>query len=79
MNVIYDATTEYLQSMILTPGIDLNELTEFDRLFCLMVFFQLSFYKDPVDVKCPHCGVDIKYRYDMSKYLSKIESAYVPD
>ena len=65
--------------MILTPGIDLNELTEFDRLFCLMVFFQMSFYKDPVDVKCPHCGVDIKYRYDMSKYLSKIESAYVPD
>lgn len=79
MNVIYDATTEYLQSMILTPNIDVNELTEFDRLFCLMVFFQLSFYKDPIDVKCPHCGVDIKYRYDMSKYLSKMESAFVPE
>ena len=79
MNVIYDATTEYLQSMILTPGIDVNELTEFDRLFCLMVFFQMSFYTDPVDVPCPHCAVDIKYSYDMSKHLSTIESAYVPD
>lgn len=79
MDVIYDAATEYLQSMILTDGIDVWKLTEFDRLFCLMVFFQMSFYKEPTEYKCPHCGVDIRYRYDMSKYLSAMSSAYVED
>lgn len=79
LDVIYDSVSEYFQSMILTDGIDVNELTEFDRLFCLMVFFQLSFYKDPITYKCPHCGVDITYRYDMVKYLIKLENAYVDD
>ena len=65
--------------MILTNGIDVKELTEFDRLFCLMVFFQLSFYKDPITYKCPNCGVDIKYRYDMVKYIVKLEESYVDD
>ena len=79
MDVIYDAVTEYLKSMILTDDVDVNEMTELDRLFCLMVFYQISFYKDPVTFKCPHCGVEIVYRYDMSKYLAKIPSAYVED
>ena len=79
LDVIYDAVTEYLQAMILTDGLDVNKFTEFDRLFCLMVFFQISFFKDPVTFKCPHCGVDIVYRYDMSKYLQKMETAYVED
>lgn len=77
MDVIYDAMTEYLQAMILTDGFDVNTFTEFDRLFCLMVFFQISFFKDPSQFKCPHCGVDIMYRYDMSRYLTKMEQAYV--
>lgn len=33
--------------MILTDGVDVRGMTEVDRLYCLMVFFQLSFYKDP--------------------------------
>ena len=73
MNVIYDATIDYLQAMILTPGVDVWQFTEFDKLFCLMVFFQVSFYRDPVQFKCQHCGVDINYRYDMSTYLSKMD------
>lgn len=79
MHVIYDAMTDYLQAMILTDGVDVNKFTEFDRLFCLMVFFQMSFFKDPITHKCPHCGVDIVYRYDMSKYLDKLEEAYVDE
>lgn len=79
MDVIYDAVTEYLKCMILTDNVDVESMTEFDRLFCLMVFYQISFYKDPVNFKCPHCGVEIVYRYDMSKYLAKIPGAYVED
>lgn len=79
LDVIYDAMSGYFQSMVLTDGVKVDELTEFDRLFCLMVFFQLSFYKDPITFKCPHCGVDISYRYDMVKYLQKLEDAYVDD
>lgn len=80
MDVIYDAVSEYLQSMILTDGIDVNNMTEFDRLYCLMVFFQLSFFKEPINYKCPHCGVDIVYRYDMINYLNKMENdAYVDE
>ena len=77
MDVIYDAVTEYLNAMVLTDGVDMSSLTEFDRLYCLMVFFQMSFFKEPITYKCPHCGVDVVYRYDMSKYLSKMEGAYV--
>ena len=65
--------------MILTEGVDVRTFTEFDRLFCLIVFFQISFYKDPTSFKCPHCGVEISYRYDMAKYLSKLVQAYVED
>ena len=65
--------------MILTDGIDVNSMTEFDRLYCLMVFFQMSFFKDPINYKCPHCGVEIVYRYDMSRYLGKMVDAYVED
>jgi hypothetical protein len=79
MDVIYDAVTEYLQVMLLTDNVDVKEFTEFDRLYCLMVFFQMSFFKDPITYKCPHCGVDINYRYDMSKYLCKMDNAYVED
>ena len=81
MDVIYDAVSDYLQAMVLQSNdkVDVSAFTEFDRLFCLMVFFQVSFFRDPVTFKCPHCGVDIVYRYDMSKYLSKMESAFVPD
>ena len=79
MNVIYDAISDYLQAMILTDGIDVRKLTEFDRLYCLMVFFQISFFKDATQFKCPHCGVDIVYRYDMSKYLAKMKDAWVGD
>ena len=79
MDVIYEAVTEYLQAMILTEGVDVSKFTEFDRLYCLMVFFQVSFYRDPITYKCPHCGVEIVYRYDMSKYLSKMVDAYVED
>lgn len=79
MEVIYDAMTEYLQSMILTAGVDVNKFTEFDRQYCFMVFFQISFYKDPITFKCPHCGVEILYRYDMSKYLVKMKNAFVED
>lgn len=81
LDVIYDAVTEYLQSMVLEGDVDIKDLTEFDRLFCLMVFFQMSFYKDPINYKCPHCGVEIVYRYDMSKYLGKMgeENTYVSD
>ena len=46
MDVIYDAVTEYLQAMIVTDGVDVSKFTEFDRLYCLMVFFQVSFYRD---------------------------------
>lgn len=79
MDVIYDAVTDYLQSMILTDGVDVKKFTEFDRLFCLMVFFQVSFFKEPIDYKCPHCGVEIVYRYDMLKYISRIQNAWVED
>lgn len=79
MNVIYDAVTEYLQKMILTDNVDVNEITEFDRLFCLMVFFQISFFKDATTFRCPHCGVDIVYRYDMSKYLAGMKKAYIDE
>ena len=79
MDVIYDALTDYLQAMILTDGFDVRTFTEFDRLFCLMVFFQMSFYREPTTFKCPHCGVEIAYRYDMSKYLQKLETAYIDD
>lgn len=79
MHVIYDAMSEYLQAMILTDGVVVDEMTELDRLFCLMVFFQMSFYKDPIEYKCPHCGVDINYRYDMSKYLGGLSKAFVDD
>ena len=80
MDVIYDAATAYLQSMIMTDGVDVaHDFTEFDRLYCLMVFFQLSFYKEPMNFKCPNCGVDIVYRYDMSRFLSKMDSAFVSD
>ena len=79
MDVIYDSMTEYLQAMILTDGIDVRNLTEFDRLFCLMVFFQLSFYKDPITYKCPNCGVDIVYRYDLARYLQKMDEAYIDE
>lgn len=79
LDVIYDSVSEYFQSMILTPGIDVNGFTEFDRLFCLMVFFQLSFYKDPITYTCPHCGVDVNYRYDIIKYIVKLEDAYVDE
>ena len=80
MDVIYDAVTEYLQSMILIGDVDVKtDMTEFDRLYCLMVFFQVSIYKEPQNFKCPQCGVDIVYRYDMSRYLSKMNDAYVGD
>ena len=79
MDVIYDAVTDYLQAMIMTDGVDVKKFTEFDRLFCLMVFFQMSFYREPFEVKCPHCGVDVQYRYDMSRYLAKLPDAYVDD
>ena len=77
MDVIYDAVTEYLQAMIVTDGVDVSTFTEFDRLYCLMVFFQVSFYRDPITYKCPHCGVEVMYRYDMAKYLSKMVDAYI--
>lgn len=77
MDVIYDAVSEYLQKMVLSGDVDVWRLTELDRLYCLMVFFQMSFYKDPTDMKCPHCGVDIKYRYDLVRYIAKIPSTYV--
>lgn len=79
MDVIYDAVTEYLQAMIVTDGVDVSKLTEFDRLYCLMVFFQVSFYRDPITYKCPHCGVEVVYRYDMVKYLSKMVDAFIGD
>lgn len=79
LGVIYDALSDYLQHMILTDGIYVNDMTEFDRLYCLMIFFQMSFYKDPMTYKCENCGVDIVYRYDMSKYIGKMESAFVDE
>ena len=39
----------------------------------------MSFYKEPMNYKCPHCGVDIVYRYDMARYLQKMDEAYVED
>lgn len=39
MDVIYDSIVEFLQAMILTDGVDVSEFTEFDKLYCLMVFF----------------------------------------
>ncbi len=77
MDVIYDATAQYLQSMILTDGVDVGKFTEFDKLYCLMVFFQVSFYRDPIQFNCPKCKVEINYRYDMSRYLEKMKTAYV--
>lgn len=65
--------------MILTDGIDVPQLSEFDRLYCLMVFFQVSFFRDPNNYKCPHCGVEFVYRYDMVKYLVKMATAWVDD
>lgn len=79
MDVIYDAVSDYLQSMILSDEMDVDDLTEYDRLFCLMVFFQMSFYKDSITTKCPACNVDLVYRYDLSKYLSKMYESYVDD
>lgn len=79
MDVIYDAVSEYLQAMTLTEGVDVYKLTEFDRLYCLMVFFQVSFFRDPSTYKCPHCGVEFVYRFDMVKYIVKIINAWVDD
>ena len=79
MDVIYDAVSDYLQSMILVGDVDVRQMTEFDRLYCLMVFFQVSFFRDATTFKCPHCGVDVVYRYDMAKYLAKIPDAWVDD
>lgn len=79
MDVIYDAVTDYLGAMTLTDGVDIRGFTEFDRLYCLMVFFQTSFYRDAVTQKCPKCGTEIVYRYDMGRYLAKMPEAYVED
>lgn len=65
--------------MFLTDGVVVKNLTEFDRLYLLMVFFHMSFFKEPISVKCPKCGVEIMYRYDMSKYLAKMDDAFVED
>lgn len=44
-----------------------------------MAFFQLSFFKDPITYKCEKCGVEIVYRYDMVKYLKRMENAFVEE
>ena len=77
MDVIYDAMSDYLQSMILTDGVDVWKMTEIDRLYCLMVFFQISFFKEPQTMKCPHCATEIVYRYDMYRYIDKVKEAYI--
>lgn len=79
MDVIYDAVSDYLQNMVLVGDVDVSTLTEFDRLYCLMVFFQVSFYRDSTTYKCPHCAVDIVYDYSMAKYLAKMPDAYAAD
>ena len=79
LGVIYDALSDYLQKMILTDGIYVKDMTEFDRLYCLMIFFQMSFYKDPIQVKCDHCGVEIVYRYDLSRYINNMESSFIDE
>lgn len=79
MDVIYDAVSDYLQSMILVGNVDVRQLTEFDRLYCLMVFFQVSFYRDSITYKCPHCAVEAVYNYNLARYLAKIPDAWVDD
>jgi hypothetical protein len=79
MDVIYDAVTEYLQAMFLTDGVDVSKFTDLDRLYCLMVFFQVSFFRDSTQIKCPKCGVEINYRYDLFKYIVKIPDSYVDE
>ena len=69
MDVIYDAVSDYLQAMFLTSGVNVSNLTEFDRLYCLMVFFHVSFFRDSINIKCPNCQVDIQYRYDLFNYI----------
>lgn len=80
MDVVYDAVSEYLQAMVLTEGVDVQSLTEFDRLYCLMIFFQMAFFKDPTTHVCPNCRSEISYRWDMSAHLGRMDQgAYVPE
>ena len=65
--------------MFLTDDVDVSKFTDLDRLYCLMVFFQVSFFRDSTQIKCPKCGVEINYRYDLFKYIVKMPDSYVDE
>ena len=60
-DIVYDAQCAILQSICLEKDLDINSLTEFDKIKLLLLLYQRNMATHDITFVCPECHSENKY------------------
>jgi len=75
----FNITVGLIKASCMDTTIDINLLTELDRLTILMNFYRSNNILKDFDVECPSCKKQTKIIIDMDKIIADIESSECDD
>lgn len=72
-DIVYDAQCAILQNICLEDGLDIYNLTEFDKIKLLLLLYQRNMAKHDITFVCPECHSENKYQIDFTNVISKLD------
>lgn len=76
-DVVFEAQCALINDVALTPGFNIYDLLEIDRLKLLIAIYQSNLYKNEIEFTCEECGAKNKYKLDFDAVLKRLDNIEV--
>lgn len=73
-DVVYDTQCQLINTVGLTEGFDIYDMTEFDKTKILLALYQSNMPKNDMTFKCKECGTENKYRFDFRHVIAALDA-----
>ena len=73
-DIIYDAQCAIINKASLTPGFDIYQFSDFDRLKLLLSLYQENMFQNQVKFTCEECGTENAYQIDFANTIAKLDA-----
>lgn len=78
-NIVYSAQTALLQKICTDPTVNIEDLTEFDRIKLMLELYQSNFFKDNYNIECAVCGKNNEIVADFAEVINNFNKISLDD
>ena len=78
-DIMYCAMLSMINKLAATPGFDIRECTEFERIAVTLNLQQMNKLNPEIKFTCSKCGKENSYKLDTVALLKKFNKTYKPD